>query len=57
MKLNLADLKNLDYALSVALKTIKKHNKFDEYDVNTTELQELQCRVQEEILVIEEDDN
>jgi hypothetical protein len=47
MKLNLADLKNLDYALSVALKTIKRHNRFDEYDVNTTELQELHVRIQE----------
>jgi hypothetical protein len=48
MKLNSTDLKNLDYALSVALKTIKKHNNFDEYDVNTTELQELRVRIQEE---------
>ena len=48
MKLNSTDLKNLDYALSVAIKTIKKHNKFDDYDVNTTELQELLVRIQEE---------
>jgi hypothetical protein len=54
MQLNSTDLKNLDYALSVALKTIKKHNNFDDYDVSTTELKELQVRIQE---AITEDDN
>ena len=49
MNLNLNDLQNLDYCLSVAIKSIKKYNKFDEYDVSTTELKELQCRIQEEI--------
>lgn len=49
MQLNTTDLKNLDYALSVALKTIKKHNNFDDYDVSTTELNELQVRIQEEL--------
>ncbi len=49
MNLNLNDLKNIDYSLSVAIKSIKKYNKFDEYDVSTIELNELQTRIQEEI--------
>jgi hypothetical protein len=55
MNLNLNDLQNLDYCLSVAIKSIKKYNKFDEYDVSTTELKELHCRIQEEISDYEND--
>jgi hypothetical protein len=54
MNLNLNDLKNIDYALSVAVKSIKKYNKFDDYDVSTVELKELQCRIQEEIVELKE---
>ena len=55
MNLNLNDLQNIDYALAVAIKSIKKHNEFDEYDVSTTQLKELQCRIQEEISDYEND--
>ena len=55
MDLNLNDLRNLDYALSVSIKSIKKYNEFDEYDVSTTQLRELQCRIQEEISDYEND--
>ena len=57
MNLNLNDLKNIDYALSVAVKSIKKYNKFDDYDVSTVELKELQCWIQEEIAELKEDAN
>jgi hypothetical protein len=52
MNLNLNDFQNLDYCLSVA---IKKYNEFDDYDVSTTQLKELQCRIQEEISDYEND--
>jgi hypothetical protein len=55
MNLNLNDLQNIEYCISVAIKSIKKYNKFDEYDVSTTELKELQCRIQEEISDCEND--
>jgi hypothetical protein len=57
MNLNLNDLKNIDYALSVAVKSIKKYNKFDDYDVSTIELKELQCRIQEKIAELKEDED
>jgi hypothetical protein len=55
MNLNLNDLQNLDYCLSVAIESIKRYNEFDEYDVSTTQLKELQCRIQEEISDYEND--
>jgi len=55
MNLNLNDLQNLDYCISVAIKSLKKYNEFDEYDVSTTQIKELQCRIQEEISVYEND--
>jgi hypothetical protein len=57
MNLNLNDLQNLDYCLSVAIKSIKKYNEFDDYDVSTTQLKELHCRIQEEISELKDDEN
>lgn len=48
MELSSQDLNNIDYAISVAIKSIKKYNNFDEYDVSTIQLKELQVRIQEE---------
>ena len=48
MEFSFKDLNNIDYALSVAIKSIEKYNKFDELDDPTIELKELQVRVQEE---------
>jgi len=49
MDFNFKDLDNLDYALSIAIKSIEKYNSFDELDVSTIELKELQTRIQEEM--------
>jgi hypothetical protein len=49
MELNLNDLNNLDYCLAVAIKSIERYNSFDELDVSTVELKELQARIQEEM--------
>jgi hypothetical protein len=49
MDLNFKDLDNIDYALSIAIKSIEKYNSFDELDVSTIELKELQTRIQEEM--------
>jgi hypothetical protein len=49
MELNHKDLTNLDYCLAVAIKSIEKYNSFDELDVSTIELKELQSRIQEEM--------
>lgn len=49
MDLNFKDLDNIDYALSIAIKYIEKYNSFDELDVSTIELKELQTRIQEEM--------
>lgn len=57
MILSSQDLTNIDYALSVAIKSIKKYNRFDDYDVSTIELKELQCRIQEELEELKQDEN
>lgn len=49
MTLNLNDLSNIDYALSVAIKAIEKYNEFDEFDIPTSDLKELQLRIQREL--------
>lgn len=49
MELSFKDLNNIDYALAVAIKSIEKYNKFDELDVSTIALKELQVRIQEEM--------
>lgn len=48
MDLSSQDLNNIDYALSVAIKSIQKYNNFDEFDISTIDLKELQVRIQEE---------
>lgn len=49
MKLSFKDLDNINYVLAVAIKSIEKYNKFDELDVSTIDLKELQVRIQEEM--------
>lgn len=49
MNLNPNDLKNIDYALSVAIKAIEKYNEFDDYDVSTSDLKEFQHRIKKEL--------
>lgn len=56
MDLSSQDLNNIDYALGVAIKSIQKYNKFDEYDISTIELKELQVRIQEEQDLIYDED-
>lgn len=49
MVLTTNDLENLEYALSVSIKAIEKYNEFDNYDVPTSELKDLQKRIQSQL--------